>query len=169
LLAVLLGVEHDGFVVCFARDGAGHQNWCCLFCGGVVRNWEYGKRVIHSGQNWGSYFVLIAVLPFDLDPSIRIILPPNILRSRVPSFALPILFVRVPTQFRRKLVAWLESHLKFVADGFEMVFLVFFVPHAFVQANVMGLPTLEFLAVGAGVLCRRIVVVLLLFLLLFAA
>ncbi len=24
LPAVLLGVEHDGFVICFARDGAGH-------------------------------------------------------------------------------------------------------------------------------------------------
>ncbi len=38
LLAVLLGVEHDGFVVCFVRSGAGHQNWCYFFCGGVVRN-----------------------------------------------------------------------------------------------------------------------------------
>jgi hypothetical protein len=66
-------------------------------------------------------------------------------------------------------VAWLESHHELVADGFETVSLVFFVPHAFVWANAMGLPALEFLAVGAGVLCGRIVVVLLLFLLSFAA
>jgi hypothetical protein len=65
-------------------------------------------------------------------------------------------------------VAWLESHLELVADGFEMVSLVFPVPHAFVQVDVMGLPALEFLAVGAGVLSRRVVVILLLFLLSFA-
>jgi hypothetical protein len=65
-------------------------------------------------------------------------------------------------------VAWLESHLKLVADGFEMVVLVFFVPHAFVRVDAIGLPALEFLAVGAGVLCECVVVVLLLFLLSFA-
>jgi hypothetical protein len=66
-------------------------------------------------------------------------------------------------------VAWLESHLKLVADGFETVSLVFFVPHAFVRVDMMGLPALEFLAVGAGVLCRHVDVVLFLFLLSFAA
>ncbi len=66
-------------------------------------------------------------------------------------------------------MAWLESHLELVADGFEMVFLVFLAPHAFVRVDVMGLPALEFLAGGAGVLCGCVVVVLLLFLLLFAA
>ncbi len=66
-------------------------------------------------------------------------------------------------------MAWLESHLELVADGFETVSLVFFVPHAFVRVNVMGLPALEFLAVGAGVLCGGLNVVLLLFLLSFAA
>ncbi len=66
-------------------------------------------------------------------------------------------------------MSWLESHLKFIADGFETVSLVFFVPHAFVQVNTMRLPALEFLAVGAGVLCRHVDVLLLLFLLSFAA
>jgi hypothetical protein len=66
-------------------------------------------------------------------------------------------------------VAWLESHLNLVADGFEAVSLVFLVPHSFVRVNTMGLHALEFLAVGAGVLCRRVVVILLLFLLSFAA
>jgi hypothetical protein len=66
-------------------------------------------------------------------------------------------------------VAWLESHLELVVDGFEMVSLVFFVPHAFVRVNAMGLPALEFLAVGAGVLCRCVDVVFLLFLLSLAA
>ncbi len=65
-------------------------------------------------------------------------------------------------------MAWLESHLKLIADGFEMVSLVFFVPHAFVRVDAMGLPALEFLAVGTGVLCGRVVVILLLFLLSFA-
>jgi hypothetical protein len=85
------------------------------------------------------------------------------------SFALRILFVRVPAQFHHKLVAWLESHLKLVADEFEMVSLVFLVPYAFVRVNAMGLSALEFLAVGAGVLCGRVIVVLLLFFLSFAA
>jgi hypothetical protein len=62
-------------------------------------------------------------------------------------------------------VAWLESHLKLVADGFEMVSFVFFVPHAFFQVDAMGLPALDFFAVGAGVHCRHVDVVLLLFLL----
>ncbi len=66
-------------------------------------------------------------------------------------------------------MVWLKSHLKLVADGFETVSLVFFVPHAFVRVDAMGLPALEFLAVGAGVLCECVGVVLLLFLLLFAA
>ncbi len=65
-------------------------------------------------------------------------------------------------------MAWLESHHELIADGFEMVSHVFLVPHAFVRVDAMGLPVLEFLAVGAGVLCGRIVVILLLFLLLFA-
>jgi hypothetical protein len=66
-------------------------------------------------------------------------------------------------------VPWLESHLKLVADGFETVSLVFIVPHAFVRVNAMGLPALEFLAVGAGVLCGRIDVILLVFHLSYAA
>ena len=65
-------------------------------------------------------------------------------------------------------MVWLKSHLKLVADGFETVSLVFFVPRAFVRVDVMGLPALEFLAVGAGVLIGRVIVILLLFLLLFA-
>ncbi len=63
----------------------------------------------------------------------------------------------VPAQFRHKLVAWFESHLKLVADGFEMVSLVFLVPHAFVWVDVMGLPVLEFLAMGADVLCWKVI------------
>ena len=50
-----------------------------------------------------------------------------------------------------------------------MVSLVFPVPHAFVRVDATGLPALEFLAMGAVVLCGRVIVVLLLFLLCFAA
>ncbi len=60
-------------------------------------------------------------------------------------------------------MAWLESHLELVTDGFEMVSLVFLVPHAFVRVDAMGLPALEFLAVGAGVLFGHVIVVLLFF------
>ncbi len=111
--------------------------------------------------------MFITVLPYNLDPSIIIILPLNILHPCTPSFALRILIFCVPAQFCRKLVAWLESHLEFVAAGIETVLLVFLVPHAFVWANSMGLPALEFLAMGAGVLHWRVIVVLLFFLLLF--
>ena len=84
--------------------------------------------------------MFITALPFNLDPSICIILPFIIFRPRTPSFALRFLFGCVPTQFRHKLVAWLESHLKLVADGFEAVSFVFLLPHTFVQVNAMGLP-----------------------------
>jgi hypothetical protein len=45
----------------------------------------------------------------------------------------------------------------------------FFVPHAFVWVDAMGLPALDFCAMGACVLCWRLIVVLLCFFLLFAA
>jgi hypothetical protein len=95
--------------------------------------------------------------------------PLNILHPRAPSFALRILFVCIPAQFHHKLVSWLESHLELVTDGFETVSLVFFVPHACVRVNAMGLPALESLAVGAVVLRGCVIVVFLLFLLSFAA
>ncbi len=38
LSAVLLGVEHNGFVICFVRNGAGHHNRHRLCRGGVVKN-----------------------------------------------------------------------------------------------------------------------------------
>ncbi len=50
-----------------------------------------------------------------------------------------------------------------------MASLVFLLPHAFVWVDAMGLPALEFLAMGESVLRGCVVVILLLFLLLFAA
>ncbi len=96
--------------------------------------------------------MFITVLPYNLEPSVIIIFPLNILCPRAPSFALQILIFCIPAQFRRKHVVWLDSHFKLVADGFETVSFVFLVPHAIVRVNAMGLPALEFLAMGAGVL-----------------
>ncbi len=36
LPAVLLGVKHDGFVICFARDRAGHQTGAACFVVGSL-------------------------------------------------------------------------------------------------------------------------------------
>jgi hypothetical protein len=63
-------------------------------------------------------------------------------------------------------VAGLEGHLELIADGFEPVFFVFFVPHAFVWVDAMGLPALEVFAMGACVLCWCLIVVLFCFFLL---
>ena len=113
----------------------GKGGWC-VFCG---------------GQNRGSCFVFITGLSCYHDPSIIIILPLNILHPCAPSFALRILRFCVPAHFCRKQVAWLESHLELVADGFELVTFVFFVPHAFLRINRIGLPALDFFAIGAHV------------------
>ena len=96
--------------------------------------------------------MFITGLPSNLGPTIIIILPLNILHPCAPSFALQILTFCVPAHFRCKLVAWLEGHLELIADGCEPVSFVFLVPHAIVRVNAMGLPALEFLAMGAGVL-----------------
>jgi hypothetical protein len=149
--------------------GLGTKTGAACFVVGLLETESMASALFVVVETRGNHFVLITVLPFNFDPSVRIILPLNILCPCAPSFALRILCACIPTQFRRKLVVWLESHLKLVADGFETVSLVFFVPHAFVQDNTMGLLALEFLAVGAGFLCGCIDVVLLLFLLLLAA
>jgi hypothetical protein len=49
-------------------------------------------------------------------------------------------------------VAWFECHIELVADQFEAVALVLFVPHALVRFNLMGLLVIELLAVGARIL-----------------
>jgi hypothetical protein len=113
----------------------------------------------------GELYLFITVLLYNLGPSIIIILPLNILHPHAPPFPLRILIFCVPSQFCHKLVAWFESHLELVTDGFEMVPLVFSVPHAFVWVGMMGLLALELLAMGASVLCLRFITVLLLFLL----
>jgi hypothetical protein len=60
-------------------------------------------------------------------------------------------------------VAWFERHFKLVIDQFEVVALVFLIPHALVQFNLMGLLAMELLAVGARILFWFIALVLLLF------
>jgi len=85
-------------------------------------------------------------------------------RPRAPSIALRLILLRVAAQLRRKFVAWFKSYLEFIADGFEAVSFVFFVPHAFVGVDAMRLFAVIFLAVGASVFRGRLVVVLLLFL-----
>ncbi len=49
-------------------------------------------------------------------------------------------------------MAWFECHIELVADQFEAVALVLFVPHALVRFNLMGLLVIELLAVGARIL-----------------
>jgi hypothetical protein len=112
--------------------------------------------------------VFITGRPSNLDPPVIIIFSLNILRPRAPSFTLRILRFCVPAHIRRKRVVLLEGHLGLIADGFEPVSFVFFVPHAFVWVDAMGLPALDFFAMGACVLCWRLIVILLCFLLLFA-
>ena len=112
--------------------------------------------------------MFITGCPSNLDPPIIIILPLNILCPHAPSFTLRILCFCIPAHFCRKQVAWLEGHLELVADGFEPVSFVFFVPHEFVWVDVIGLLAFEFFAMGACVLCWCLIVVLLCFLLLFA-
>ena len=107
--------------------------------------------------------------PSNLDPPVIIILPLNILRLHAPSFALQFLHFCVPAHFRRKQVTGLEGHLKLIVDGFEPVSFVFFVLQAFVWVDAMGLPVLDFFAMGACVLCWCLIAVLLCCLLLFAA
>ena len=106
--------------------------------------------------------------PSNLGPPVIIILPLNILRPCALSFALQILRFCVPTHFLRKQVMWFEGHLELVADGFEPASVVFLVSHAFVWVDVMGRPALDFFTMGAYVLCWRLIVIVLCFLLLFA-
>ena len=85
-------------------------------------------------------------------------------RPRAPSFAARIVLLRIPAQVRRKFDAWFEIDLKLIADRLEAVSLIFFVPHAFVRLDAMGLLAVVFLAMGARVLLWLIVLGLLFFL-----
>ncbi len=49
-------------------------------------------------------------------------------------------------------MARLEHHLQFVTDGLELISLILLVSHAFVLGYTMGFDTVEFLAMGTGVL-----------------
>ena len=60
-------------------------------------------------------------------------------------------------------MGWFERQFKLVTDQFEAVALVFLVPHALVQFNLMGLFAMELLAVRARILFWFVVRVLLLF------
>jgi len=60
-------------------------------------------------------------------------------RPRAPSFAARIVLLRIPTQVRRKFDVWFEIDLKLIADRLETVSLLFFVRHAFVRLDAMGL------------------------------
>ncbi len=60
-------------------------------------------------------------------------------------------------------MVWFECHFKLVTDQFEVVALVFLVPHALVWFDLMRLLTMELLAVGAPILLCLIVLVRLLF------
>ena len=65
-------------------------------------------------------------------------------------------------------MAGLEDHLELITDGFEPVSFECFVPHAFVWVDAMELPALGYFAIQACVLCWRLIVFLLYFLLFFA-
>jgi hypothetical protein len=78
-------------------------------------------------------------------------------RPRAPSFAARIVLLRIPAQVRQKFDAWFEIDLKLIADRLEAVSLIFFVPHAFVRLDAMGLLAVVFLAMGARVLLWLIV------------
>ncbi len=96
------------------------------------------------------------------DPSV--ILALSFLRlPRVPSFAAQIVLLRISAQVRRKCDAWFEIDLKLIADQLEAVSFVFYVPHAFVGLDAMGLLAVVFLAMGARVLLWLIVLGLLFF------
>jgi hypothetical protein len=60
-------------------------------------------------------------------------------------------------------VAWFECHFKLVADRFEAVAIVLFVPHPFVWFNLMGFLAMELFAVGARILLWLVIFFLLLF------
>ncbi len=85
-------------------------------------------------------------------------------RPRAPSFTAPIVLLRIPAQVHQKFDAWFEIDLKLIADQLEAVSLIFFVPHAFVRFDAMGLLAVVFLAMGARVLLWLIVLGLLFFL-----
>ena len=84
-------------------------------------------------------------------------------RPRAPSFASRIVLLRILTQVYHKLDAWLELYFELITDQLEVVSPIFFVPHAFVLINVMGLIAVLFLAMGACVLLWLVVLVLHLF------
>ena len=85
-------------------------------------------------------------------------------RPRAPSFAARIVLLRIPAQFCQKFDAWLEINFELIIDRLEAVSLIFFVPHAFVWLDAMGLLAVVFLAMGAHVLLWLVVLVLLFFL-----
>ena len=85
-------------------------------------------------------------------------------RPRAPSFAAQIVLLRMPAQVRRKFDAWFEIDLKLITDRLEGVSFIFFVPHAFVRLDAMGLLAVVFLAMGVHVLLWLIVLSLLFFL-----
>ena len=85
-------------------------------------------------------------------------------RPHAASFTAQIVLLHIPAQVRRKFDAWFEINLKLIADRLEMVSLIFFVPHAFVRLDAMGLLAVVFLTMGARVLLWLIVLGLLFFL-----
>jgi hypothetical protein len=79
-------------------------------------------------------------------------------------FAARIILLRIPAQVCHKFDAWPEIYLELIAYQLEVVSFVFFVPHAFVRLNAMGLLAVVLLAMGARVLLWLVVLVLLFFL-----
>jgi hypothetical protein len=84
-------------------------------------------------------------------------------RPRAPSFAARIVLLCIPAQFCRKFDAWLEIDLELIADRLEAASLIFFVAHAIVWLDAMGLLAVVFLAMGTRVLLWLIILGLLFF------
>ena len=81
--------------------------------------------------------------------------------THAPSFAARFVLLRIPAQVRQKIDAWFEIDLKLIADRLETASLIFFVPHAFVRLDAMGLLAVVFLAMWARVLLWLVVLGLL--------
>ena len=78
-------------------------------------------------------------------------------RPRAPSFAAPIVLLRIPAQV-------CQMDLELIPDQLEAISLIFFVPHAFVWLDAMGLLAVVYLTMGARVRLWLVVLVLLFFL-----
>jgi hypothetical protein len=118
---------YDGFVVVHLLCRAGH-----VVVGGGIRLGEYGKYIMQFGFGFGVEYFFSFTLTCYCNPFV-IFFHSVLGCPRTPLIVFQLVALAcIPAQFCKEFVAWFEHHFELITDQFEVVALVFLVPHALV-------------------------------------